>query len=63
MSYPASAKLPNPKPNARWRNGFSLVPGIPVGFADKRKVGALIQTGIFLLVVDFVFDVHFIFQS
>jgi hypothetical protein len=43
-SPPASAKLP--KPNARWRDGFSLVPSIPVGFADKRKVGALVQSGI-----------------
>jgi hypothetical protein len=42
----ASAKLPNPTPNARWRDGFSLVPSIPVGFADKRKVGALVQNGI-----------------
>jgi hypothetical protein len=32
---PASAKLPNPKPNARWRDGFSLVPSIPVGCADN----------------------------
>jgi hypothetical protein len=51
------------QPNARWRNGFSLVPGIPVGFADKRKVGALIRTGIFLVITDFLFDAHFIFQS
>jgi hypothetical protein len=41
---PASAKLP--KPNAGWRDGFSLVPSIPVGSADKRKVGALVQSGI-----------------
>jgi hypothetical protein len=39
------------------------VPGIPVGFADKRKVGALIRTGIFLVITDFLFDAHFIFQS
>jgi hypothetical protein len=32
---PAGAKLPNPKPNARWRDGFSLVPSIPVGCADN----------------------------
>jgi hypothetical protein len=57
---PASAKLPNPKPNARWRDGFSLVPSISVGCADKRKVGALVQTGILLLIMDFVFDAHFI---
>jgi hypothetical protein len=38
---PASAKLS--KPNARWRDGFSLVPSIRVGFADKRKVGWIIK--------------------
>ena len=26
--------------------GFSLVPSTPVGYADKRKVGALVQSGI-----------------
>jgi hypothetical protein len=45
VGTPASAKLSNPKPNARWRDGFSLVPSIRVGFADKRKVGALVQSG------------------
>jgi hypothetical protein len=34
---PAGAKLPNPKPNARWRDGFSLVPSIPVGCADNAR--------------------------
>jgi hypothetical protein len=34
---PAGAKLPNPKPNARWRDGFSLVPSIPVGCADNAE--------------------------
>ncbi len=43
---PASAKLPNTKPNARWREGFSLVPSISVGCADKRKAGKLVQSGI-----------------
>ena len=62
----ASAKLPNPKPNECWRDGFSLVPSIPVGCADKRKLGTLVQSGIIdiakkqaPLVTDFVFDSHF----
>jgi hypothetical protein len=62
-NHPACANLPNPKPNARWRDGLSLVPSISAGCADKRRVGALVQTGIFLLTMDFVFDAHFIFQS
>jgi hypothetical protein len=40
---PASAKLTNIKPNARWRAGFSRVPSIPAGCTIKRKVNALFQ--------------------
>ena len=31
----AGTQQPDTKPNARWRDGFSLVPSIPVGCADK----------------------------